>query len=224
MIDWSPIFLTFQLAAMTTAILFVMSLPISYWLAFSKNKFKPVIEAMISMPLVLPPTVIGFYLLIAFSPNNFFGNWVEHILGIRLVFTFHGLVFASLIYSMPFMVYPIQSGLSNLDPKIREASMLLGKSDFTTFFRVLLPNIKTSVISGIVLAFAHTIGEFGIVLMIGGNIPDKTRVASIAIYDQVEMMNYSQAHIYSIILFAFAFTILLSVYMINNGFLKKLWK
>jgi molybdate transport system permease protein len=222
--DWEPLFLTFKLAFVTTIILLLVSIPLAYWLAFSKNKIKPIIETLVSMPLVLPPTVLGFYLLIAFSPSNAFGKWLDEWLGLRLVFSFEGLVFASVIYSLPFMVHPIQSGFSNLSKSLLEASYMLGKSKMTTLAKVLLPNIKPSLLTGIVLAFAHTIGEFGVVLMIGGNMPGVTKVASIAIYDEVESLNYAAANSYSLILFALTFSILLLVYMVNGGYLKRFWK
>lgn len=224
MIDWTPIILTLQLAFVTTVLLFAFSIPLANWLAYSRSRIKPVIETLVAMPLVLPPTVIGFYLLIAFSPNNSFGIWLDEWLGLRLVFSFEGLVFASIIYSLPFMVHPIQSGLANLSSDLREASYILGKSKWETLFKVLLPNIKPSVLTGIVLAFAHTLGEFGVVLMIGGNMPGETRVASIAIYDEVESLNYSAAHAYSIILFVIAFAILFFVYLVNGGYFKKWWQ
>jgi len=222
--NWEPLFLTFKLAFITTIILLLVSIPLSYWLAFSKSKIKPIIETLVSMPLVLPPTVLGFYLLIAFSPSNSFGKWLDEWLGLRLVFSFEGLVFASVIYSLPFMVHPIQSGFSNLSKSLLEASYMLGKSKSITLVKVLLPNIKSSLLTGIVLAFAHTIGEFGVVLMIGGNMPGVTKVASIAIYDEVESLNYAAANSYSLILFALTFSILLLVYMVNGGYLKRFWK
>lgn len=224
MIDLNPLVLTFKLAVVTTIILFFVSVPLAYWLAYSKSKIKPVIEALVSMPLVLPPTVIGFYMLLAFSPSNAFGGWLEDWIGLRLVFSFEGLVLGSVIYSLPFMVQPIQAGFSNLSPDLKRASYVMGKSRLTTLNRVLLPNIKTSLLTGIVLAFAHTIGEFGVVLMIGGNISGKTRVASIAIYDQVESLNYDVANAYSLILFALTFIILLSVYLLNGGYFKRIRK
>src|SRR5690606_4881068 len=222
--DWEPLILTFKLAFVTTLLLLVISIPLSYWLAYTKSKIKPIIETLVSMPLILPPTVVGFYLLVAFSPSNAFGNWLNEWFGLQLVFSFEGLVFASLIYSLPFMVHPIQSGLSGLSPSLKEASYVLGKSKINTIFNVLLPNIKPSLLTGIVLAFAHTIGEFGVVLMIGGNIPGETKVASIAIYDEVESLNYGAANTYSLILFVLAFLILLTVYLINGRFLKRFWK
>lgn len=224
MMDWGPIILTFKLALVTTSILLVISIPLAYWLAYTKNRFKPIFETLVSMPLVLPPTVLGFYLLIAFGPSFFLGQWLDEWFGLRLVFSFEGLVIASVLYSLPFMVHPIQAGLSNLSASLTEASIVLGKSKTTTLFKVLLPNIKPSLLTGIVLAFAHTIGEFGVVLMIGGNIPDKTKVASIAIYDEVESLNYGAANSYSLILFVVSFVVLLSVYLINGGYVKRIIK
>ena len=161
-------------------------------------------------------------MLIVFSPSNAFGNWLDEWLGLRLVFSFEGLILASIIYSLPFMVHPLQSGFSNLSISLKEASYVLGKSKLTTLFKVLLPNLKTSLLAGIVLAFAHTIGEFGVVLMIGGNISGKTKVASIAIYDEVESLNYDAANTYSLILFAITFVILLMVYLVNGGYFKRI--
>ena len=222
--DWQPLSLTFRLAFVTTILLFVIAIPLAYWLAYAKNRAKPVIETLISMPLVLPPTVLGFYLLLAFSPNNAFGQWLEANLGLRLVFSFEGLVIGSLLYSLPFMVHPIQSGFANLSPSLKEAAYILGKSRWTTLTRVLLPNIRPSLLTGIVLSFAHTIGEFGVVLMIGGNIPGQTKVASITIYDEVESLNYAAANSYSLILFIITFCILLLVYLVNGGHVKSYWK
>ncbi|MEJ2614710.1 MAG: molybdate ABC transporter permease subunit [Ignavibacteriaceae bacterium] len=220
MTDLNPIILSFELAAITTTVLFLLSIPLAYWLADNDFKLKPAISALISMPLVLPPTVLGFYLLVAFSPNYFFGGMLERIFNIRLVFSFEGLVIASMIYSLPFMINPIQSGLENLPVSLKEASYTLGKSKLHTLVKVLLPNIKPSLLTGIVLSFAHTIGEFGVVLMIGGNIPGKTRVASLAIYDEVETLNYHNANVYALILFVITFLILLTVYIFNRRYLK----
>ncbi len=222
MLDWSPLLLTFKLACVTTLILVLLAIPIAYWLAYTKSSLKPVMETLVSMPLVLPPTVIGFYLLLAFSPGNAVGAWLDQWLGIRLIFSFPGLVLGSIIYSLPFMVQPIQSGFSGLSPSLKEAAYVLGKTRWTTIFRVLLPNIKPALLTGIVLSFAHTVGEFGVVLMIGGNIPGKTKVASIAVYDEVEALNYSTANTYSLILFACTFILLLLIYGINGGYFKKI--
>jgi molybdate transport system permease protein len=217
MLDWTPILLTLQLAIITTILLFILALPLAYWLAFTSSRLKPLFATIISMPLVLPPTVIGFYLLVAFSPSNWLGSTLANYLGISVLFSFEGLVFASMIYSLPFMVQPIQSGFAGIPANLPEASIVLGKNRLTTLFRVMLPNMRNSIITALVLTFAHTIGEFGVVLMIGGNIPGETRVASIAIYDSVESMNYAAANTYSIILFILAFLILLSVNIVNKG-------
>ena len=222
--NWEPLILTFELALVTTLLLLVLSLPLAYWLAFSRSRIKPMVETLVSMPLVLPPTVLGFYFLIAFSPGNAFGQWLEEWLGLQLVFSFPGLVLASLLYSLPFMVHPIQSGLAGLPPSLKEASYVMGKSRLQTLWKVLLPNIRPSLLTGIVLAFAHTVGEFGVVLMIGGSIPGRTRVASIAIYDEVEALNYSAANFDSAVLFIITFCILLLVYLVNGGYVKRFWR
>jgi molybdate transport system permease protein len=199
------LWLSFRLAFITTLLLLVISTPLAYWLAYSRWRVKAVIEALISLPMVLPPTVLGFYLLIALSPSH-------------LAFTFTGLVIASLFYSLPFMVNPLLSGFKSLPPALREASYTLGKSDPVTLIRVLLPNIRPSLLTGIVLSFAHTIGEFGVVLMIGGNIPGRTRLASLAIYDEMQSMNYDAAGKYALVLFSFSFGILLIVHLVNHHF------
>ncbi|WP_137938481.1 molybdate ABC transporter permease subunit [Chitinivorax sp. B] len=216
MIDWQPLWLTAELAALTTAILFVVGLPLAYWLAFSHRRIKPVVETLVSMPLVLPPSVLGFYLLLAFNPNAAFGQWLASQFDIRLAFSFAGLVIGSVLFSLPFMVHPLQSALQTLPADLREASYTLGKSTLTTLFKVLLPNIKPALLSGCVMTFAHTVGEFGVVLMIGGNIPGVTKVASIAIYDEVESLNYPAAHTYAAILFVVSFVIVLMVYWLNR--------
>ncbi|TDI70515.1 MAG: molybdate ABC transporter permease subunit [Bacteroidetes bacterium] len=222
--DWTPISLTLKLASITTVVLLIISIPLGKWLAFTSSRIKPFMETLVSMPLVLPPTVLGFYLLLAFSPDSQLGQILEQWFGLRLAFSFPGLVIASVIYSLPFMVHPIQSGLTSLSPSLLDASKVMGKSYLTTLFRVELPNIKPSLLTGIVLSFAHTIGEFGVVLMIGGSIPDRTRVASIAIYDEVEALNYGTAHQYSLILLTLAFLVLLLVYLVNGGYLKRFWQ
>jgi molybdate transport system permease protein len=213
--EFAPFLLTFRLSLTTTVILLIIGLPLAYWLAYSRRKYKVIVEALVAMPIVLPPSVLGFYLLLAFSPENVFGSWLDEYFDLRLVFTFPGLVIASILYSLPFMVQPIQAGFQQLPLSLREASYTLGKSRFTTAVRVLIPNIKTSMITGSILAFAHTIGEFGVVLMVGGNIPNETKVISIAIYDEVEAMNYAKANLYSIIMLAFTFLVLVSVFIIN---------
>jgi molybdate transport system permease protein len=220
--DWQPLLLTFKLATLTTLILLVIGVPLAYWLSFSRVRFKSVFEALVAMPLVLPPSVLGFYLLLAFSPQHAFGHFLETVFDVRLLFTFAGLVVGSVIFSLPFMVQPVQAGFEALPVSLAEAAATLGKSRWQTFRRVLLPNIRPALLSGTVLAFAHTIGEFGVVLMIGGNIPGQTQVASLAIYNEVESLHYGAAHFYALILFALSFTILLSVYTLNKRLLKTL--
>ncbi len=214
--DLSPLILTFKLASVTTAILLCIGVPFAWWLANTRMRLKPVVEALVSMPLVLPPSVLGFYLLLAFSPEHWFGSWLDKELGMRLAFSFQGLVLASVIFSFPFLVHPVQAAFQNLPRSLIDAAKVLGKSPSTIFARVLLPNIKPALLSGTVLAFAHTVGEFGVVLMIGGNLPHETRVASIAIYDEVEALNYGAANFYAGVLFALSFLILLLVYVINR--------
>lgn len=221
--DPAPLLLTFRLALITTALLLLMALPLAWWLATTRSRLKPVVEALVSLPLVLPPTVLGFYFLLLFSPAGSLGRWLGQWLGIRLVFSFGGLVAVSLLYSLPFMVHPLQSGLGSLPPSLKEAAYVMGKSRLQTLFLVLLPNMKASLLTGAVLTFAHTVGEFGVVLMIGGSIPGRTRVASIAIYEEVEAMNYAAAHAYSFILLGLSFGILLAVYTVNGGYLKRFW-
>jgi molybdate transport system permease protein len=216
MFEWSPFWLTLKLAFFTTLILFCVAIPLAYWLSKEKSVFKTITEVLVSMPLVLPASVIGFYMLVAFSPGNAFGAFLENWFNIRLVFSFEGLLIASVIYSLPFMVHPIQSGLASLPPSLKEASYSLSKSESQTLFRVLLPNIKPSLLTGLVLTFAHTIGEFGVVLMIGGNIPGKTRTVSITIYDEVEAFNYRSANKYALILLVISFITLFLLYLYNR--------
>ncbi len=222
--DLSPIILTFKLAGVTTLLLFVFSVPVSMWLANSNFKIKPAIEALISMPLVLPPTVLGFYLLVFLSPSGSIGGILQNWFNIQLIFSFEGLILASMIYSMPFMIQALQAGFEKIPKQLVEAARLMGKSRIEILRKVQLPNMRPAILTGLVLSFAHTIGEFGVVLMIGGNIPNETRVVSIAIYDQVEAMNYSSAGMYSGILFTICFVILLLVYSINGGHFKRFWK
>ena len=219
--DWQPLLLTFKLAGVTTLILCLLGIPFAWWLAHTRVRIKPALEALVSMPLVLPPSVLGFYLLLAFSPAYWFGGMVEHIVGLKLAFSFTGLVIASVIFSFPFMVHPVQSGFQSLPASLSEAACTLGKSRWQTFRYVLLPNIKPQLLVGLVLSFAHTIGEFGVVLMIGGNMPGETRVASIAIYDEVESLNYDTANFYALVLFSISFAILLGVYLINKKLLMR---
>jgi molybdate transport system permease protein len=214
--------LTFKLAFFTTAILLVIGLPIARWLAYSRFRLKPVVEALVSMPMVLPPSVIGYYMLVLYSPRGAVGGFLDRVFDLRLAFTFEGILIASVIFSLPFMVQPLQNGLRALPDSLREASFTLGKSKLTTFFRVLLPNIKPSIITAIALTFAHTIGEFGVVLMVGGNMPGETRVASIAIYDEVQALNFETAHQYALILFIISLVLLTTIYSVNKK--QEAWK
>ncbi|RMD45876.1 MAG: molybdate ABC transporter permease subunit [Aquificota bacterium] len=215
---YQTLYITFKLAFLTTLLLIFIGIPIGYFLAYSKFRFKSFLEAIINLPLVLPPTVLGFYLILAFNPDSFLGSLIEKYLGVKLVFSFEGLVFASTIYSLPFMVNSLYSGFSSIPKSIIEASYTLGKSKLQTLLKVILPNMKPSILTGLVLTFAHTIGEFGVVLMIGGSIPGETKVASIAIYEEVESLNYQQAHKYALILILISFLVLLIVYTVNRRF------
>lgn len=210
------LWLTFKLAASTTVILLLIGLPFAWWLAYTKTRIKPLIEALVSMPMVLPPSVIGYYMLVVYSPRNWFCEWLGRVFDVRLAFTFEGVLIASVIFSLPFMVQPLHNGLRSLPNSLREASYTLGKSKATTFFRVLLPNIKPSVITAVALTFAHTIGEFGIVLMVGGNMPGETRVASIVIYDEVQALNFEAANSYALILFLISLVLLTTIYSVNK--------
>lgn len=214
----NTLWLTGKLATLSTMFLLIIGLPIAYLLAYTHFKLKALVEALICMPLVLPPTVLGYYLLVAFSPQNALGIFLEKHFDTRLAFTFEGIIIASIIAGLPFMIQALQNGFSSLPKSYREASYTLGKSKATTFFRVLLPNIKSSLITGIALTFAHCIGEFGIVLMVGGNIPGETRIASIAIYDEVQALNYKAANQYSFTLFLISFILLTLIYSINKSF------
>lgn len=220
-IEFEPFLISFKLAGITTFILFFISLPLAWYLSQTKSKIKPFLEAITALPLVLPPSVLGFYILWALSYNSPIGIFFEENFGIKLVFNFYGLVIASCFYSLPFMVQPMQSGLESLNKNMLEASYISGKSKIQTLFRVALPNIKPSLITAIIVTFAHTVGEFGVVLMVGGSIPGETKVASVAIYEFVEIMDYTNAHIYSVIMVILSFLTLLGVY-IFNGKQKKL--
>jgi len=216
MIDFSPFWLSFKLAGLTTLILFVIALPFAWWLSQSTSKSKPFFEAVTALPIVLPPSVLGFYLLVVLSPSSALGGFLEDIFGVKLVFSFTGLVVASCFYSLPFMVQPMQSGFETLNKHMLEAAYLAGKSKLQTVLSVALPNIKPSLVTALIITFAHTVGEFGVVLMIGGSIPGETKVASVAIYEMVEMMEYGQAHIYAAIMVAMSFFVLLAVYVFNQ--------
>lgn len=215
-IEIDPFLISFKLASLTTLILFFVCLPLAWYLSQTKSKMKPILESIMALPLVVPPTVLGFYLLWSLSYNSPIGQFFQEYFGIKLVFNFYGLVIASCFYSLPFMVQPMQSGLESLNKNMLEASYISGKGKIETLFRIALPNIKPSLMTAIIITFAHTVGEFGVVLMIGGSIPGETRVASIAIYEFVEIMDYKNAHIYSVIMIIMSFLTLLGVYIFNN--------
>ncbi|MEO1928258.1 MAG: molybdate ABC transporter permease subunit [Nautiliaceae bacterium] len=215
MIDFTPFLLSFKLAFFTTLILLVIGIPLAWYLSNLKSRLKPFLEAVVALPLVLPPSVLGFYLLVFFSQNSLLGKFLYEHFNLKLVFTFEGLVVASCIYSFPFMIQPLQNGFESIPKNIIEASYLSGKGKLKTLFRVILPNMKPFLISAVIITFAHTVGEFGVVLMVGGSIPGKTEVASVAIYDYVEMLDYKHAHIYSLLMLGISFLVLIFVYYFN---------
>jgi molybdate transport system permease protein len=214
--DWTAILLTLRLALVVCLILLTVGLPIAYWVAFSRWRLKFVVEAVVALPLVLPPTVLGFYVLLAMGPRSPLGRFYQASTGHTLPFTFTGLVLASVLYSLPFMVQPIASSFASVDRRLIAASSVLGASKLRTFFRVVLPLSVGGLITGIVLSFAHTLGEFGVVLMVGGNIPGVTRTVSISIYDNVQALNYSAASQTSLVLLVFSLLVLSIVYGINR--------
>jgi len=216
--DPGPLWLTVRLAAITTLILLVIGTPLAWWLAFTRSRIKPVVEAVTALPLVLPPTVLGFYLLVLLSPNAFLGGLWLSATGSTLTFSFIGLVIASVLYSLPFMVQPLQGAFEGVGTAPLEAAASLRARPLDAFFSVATPMALRGYLTATVLTFAHTIGEFGVVLMVGGNIPGETRVVSIQIYEQVETINYAAAHSLAAILLVFSFTVLLAVYTINRRF------
>lgn len=217
-IDWGAIRVTFFLAATTTAILVVLVTPLAWWLANTRTRLRPFVEALTALPLVLPPTVLGFYILLLLSPTAGFGSFWLQLTGQTLTFSFLGLVIASVFYSLPFMVQPLQAAFEAIGPKPLEAAASLRASSIDAFFSIVLPQSVRGYLTAIVLTFAHTVGEFGVVLMVGGNIPGETRVISIAIYEQVETLNYGQAHAMAILMLLFSFIVLLFVYSMNRRF------
>ncbi len=216
--DLSPLWLTLQLAACTTFLLLVVGTPLAWWLAHTKWRGKAVVEAITALPLVLPPTVLGFYLLILFNPQSLLGGFWVSATGETLAFSFSGLVIASAFYSLPFMVQPLQAAFEIVGRQPLEAAAMLRASPFDAFRSVASPMAFRGFLTACVLTFAHTIGEFGVVLMVGGNIPGRTKVISIAIYEHVETINYADAHALSAILIVFSFLVLLFVYSANRRF------
>jgi len=210
------LWLTGKLAGSTTSILLLVSLPIAYLLAYKRFFMRSFVEALISMPMVLPPTVLGFYMLMIYSPTTAFGRWWETLTGTRLAFSFEGVLLASVIFGLPFMIQPLQNGFAAIPGSLREAAATLGKSRISIFFHVLLPNMVPSLVTAMALTFAHCIGEFGVVIMVGGNMPGETRVASIAIYDEVQALNYKTANQYSFVLFLISLFLLTLIYSFNR--------
>ena len=216
--DLSALLVTIKLASITTIILILVGTPIAWWLSQTRFKFKAVIEAIIALPLILPPTVLGFYLLMTLGTNGPIGNFLESLGGSSIAFTFTGLVVGSVIYSLPFVVQPLQNSFGSIGKQPMEVAATLGASKLDRFFTVAVPLARSGFITASVLGFAHTVGEFGVVLMIGGNIPGETGVLSIAIYDHVEAMEYGQAHILAGGLLVLSFIMLLVVYTFNRRF------
>jgi len=218
-VNWTAIALTLKLATLTALILVVVGLPIAYWLSFSRWRWKFLVESVVALPLVLPPTVLGFYILVAIGPHSPFGRLYTNLVGHPLPFTFEGLLFASILYSLPFAVQPFATAFEQVDRRLIEASWTLGVSRVKTFFKLIIPLSVPGVVTGLVLSFAHTLGEFGVVLMVGGNIEGETRTVSIDIYDEVQALNYVGAAKTALFLLAISYSVLLAVYAMN----RKVW-
>ena len=215
-LELGPVWLSLQLAAVTVVVLLVIATPLAWWLAFTRRRWRAIVEAVVAMPLVLPPTVLGFYLLILLGPSGLLGApWLE-LTDTTLTFSFAGLVVASVIYSFPFAVQPLQGAFESVGRTPLEAAATLGAGPLDAFLHVASPLALRGYVSAVVLGFAHTLGEFGVVLMVGGNIPGSTRVISIAVYEHVETLDYAQAHVLSAGLLVFSFVVLLSVYTLNR--------
>lgn len=215
--NWTAILTSLELALSTTIVLLVIGIPLAYWLAFSEKRWSFLVESIVALPLILPPTVLGFYVLVALGPRSPIGQAYERFFGGTLPFTFKGLVIASTLYSLPFAVQPIVSAFASVNRRLIEASWTLGVSRWGTFRRVIVPQSIAGLLTGTVLSFAHTIGEFGVVLMVGGNIEGETRTVSIAIYDDVQSLNYAQANATALVLLLFSFLILATVYSLNRN-------
>ncbi len=214
--DWQAFWLTIRLSALVAAILVVLGLPVAFWITYSRWRWKFLAEAVFALPIVLPPTVLGFYILVALGPHSPLGRGWQALTGHTLAFTFEGLVIGSILYSFPFAVQPFAASFSAVDPRLVAASQTLGASRIRTFFRIILPLSLSGLVTGIALSFAHTMGEFGVVLMVGGNIPGVTRTVSIDIYDKVQAVNYSGANATALVLLAISFVTLAIVYGLNR--------
>lgn len=215
--DWEAIRLSLRLASATTLLLLLLGLPLAYWLAFSPRRWKFLVEAVVALPLVLPPTVLGFYLLLAMGPRSPFGRLWERLFGHALPFTFEGLLIASVLYSLPFMIQPLVAAFASVDRSLIEASWCLGVSRVGTFLRVIVPLSWSGLLTGAILSFAHTLGEFGVVLMVGGNLPGRTRTVSVAIYDHVSALEYAQAGRTALLLLAVSFLVLVVTYALRRA-------
>lgn len=223
-IDWQAFRLTVELAFIVSTLLLLLGVPLAYWIAFSRWRWKFLLEAVVALPIVLPPTVLGFYVLVALGSQSPLGRWWESLTGHTLAFTFPGLVIGSILYSLPFAVQPFAASFSSIDRQLLAASAVLGASPLKTFLRVIIPLSVPGLITGVALSFAHTIGEFGVVLMVGGNIPGVTRTVSISIYDQVQASNYASANSMALLLLVFSFAVLVLVYGLNRGIFRgKSW-
>jgi molybdate transport system permease protein len=216
--DAQAFWLTLRLALLVAAVLTLLGMPIAYWIAYSRWRWKFLVESVVALPLVLPPTVLGFYVLVALGARSPLGRWWQGFTGHTLAFTFEGLVIGSVLYSLPFAVQPFAASFSAVDSKLLSASAVLGASRLQTFLRVVLPLSLPGIVTGIALSFAHTMGEFGVVLMVGGNIPGLTRTVSIDIYDKVQALDYSAANYTSLVLLVISFVILSLVYGLNRRF------
>lgn len=216
MIEWTALFLSLKLALIVCAILLLLGLPIAGWLSFSTWRWKFLVESVVALPLVLPPTVLGFYVLVALGSNSPIGRWYRSYAGHGLAFTFEGLAIASVLYSLPFTVQPMVAAFSQVDRSLINASSILGASRIRTFFRIVLPLSMAGVVTGVVLSFAHTLGEFGVVLMVGGNIPGVTETISIAIYDKVQALDYASANRMALLLMTVSFVTLSITYSVNR--------
>jgi molybdate transport system permease protein len=218
-----PLFLSFRLAACVSAILLVIGLPLAYWLAYWNWRGTFLLEAIVALPLVLPPTVLGFYVLVALGPHGPIGKISEALFHRGLAFTFSGLVFASVLYSCPFTVQPLIAGFESIDRRLLDASAVLGASRWRTFAKVIVPLSLPAVVTAVVLSFAHTLGEFGVVLMVGGDLPGVTRTVSIDIYDRVQAMEYGQANQMALLLLVISFAVLAAVYGVNRRVGRRMW-
>jgi molybdate transport system permease protein len=216
--DWAALWLTARLALVTSCVLVVIGAPLAWWLATTPWRWRVFVEAVVALPLVLPPTVIGFYVLVGLGPKSFVGRWIESAFGHSLPFSFAGLVVASVLYSLPFAVQPFVAGFRGVDPLLFDAAMNLGATRARAFFRVAIPLAWPGLLSGMVLSFAHTLGEFGVVLMVGGNIPGVTRTVSISIYDAVQSLDYQGAARTASVLFAISFVVLSITYAMQRDF------